>query len=110
MQPQKSQFGKKKDCTPKLEAKSTLDLTMFEPKMGKSTEEMGATRSTHEVRPHGGVQMGLPFKAEASSATANANGEMLLVPPATPSTAVSKVQPETAPVQKKDKPEAGNSV
>ena len=54
--------------------------------------------------------MGPPFRAEPTTATANATGDMWSVPPPTPGTAVSKVQPKTAPALKTDNPQADNPV
>ena len=55
-------------------------------------------RRTREVTPRGRDEIGPPPREEPTTATANASGELLSVPPATRSTAVSKVQPETTPV------------
>ena len=67
-------------------------------------------RRTRDVMPHGRVEMGSPPRAAPTTATANASCEIFMVPPATPSTAVSKVHPERAPVQKTDRPQAENPV
>ena len=63
-------------------------------------------RRTREVTRRGRDEIGPPPRDEPTTATANASGELLSVPPTTHSTAVRKVQPETTPVQETEKPQA----
>ena len=108
MQPQKSQFGKKTDWT-QARVEGKVDIRSYQVRTEDGRvyrRNRRHLRRRREVTPRGRVEIGPPPREEPTTSTANVSGELLPVPPATRSTAVSKVQPETTPVQETDKPQA----
>ena len=108
MQPQKSKFGKKTDCTQaRVEGKVDIRFYQVRTEDGRVyRRNRRHLRRTREVTLRGRDEIGPPPRQEPTTATANASGELLSVLPTTRSTTVRKVQPETTPVQETDKPQA----
>ena len=107
LQPQKSKFGKKTDWT-QARVEGKVDIRSYQVRTEDGRvyrRNRRHPRRTREVTLRGRDEIGPHPREEPTTATANASGELLSVPPATRSTAVSKVQPETTPVQETNKPQ-----
>ena len=108
LQPQKSKFGKKTDWT-QARVEGKVDIRSYQVRTEDGRvyrRNRRHLRRTREVTPRGRDEIGPPPREEPATASANASGELLSVPPTTRSTAVRKVQPEITPVQETDKPQA----
>ena len=93
LQPQKSEFGKKTDWTQaRVEGKVNIKSYQVRTEDGRVyRRNRQHLRRTREVTPRGRDEIGPPPREEPITATANASGELLSVPPNTHSTAVKKV-------------------
>ena len=108
LQPQKSKFRKKTDWT-QARVKGKVDIRSYQVRTEDGRvyrRNRRHLRRIREVTPRGRDEIGPPPREEPTTATANASGELLSVPPTTRSAAVRKVQPGTTPVQETDKPQA----
>lgn len=106
LQPLKSHLGKKKDWT-QARVEGKVDIRSYQVRTEDGRvyrRNRRHPRHTREVMPHSEDEMRLSPKATPISATANSGDEIPLVPPFIPSTAVSKDQSDTVPLQNTDKP------
>ena len=106
LQPQSSHVGKKEDWT-QARVEGKVDIRSYQVRTEDGRvyrRNRRHLRHTREVMPHSEDGMRLSPKAAPIPATANSGDEMPLVPPSIPSTAVSKDQSDTVPLQKTDKP------
>ena len=106
LQPLKSHLGKKKDWT-QARVEGKVDIRSYQVRTEDGRiyrRNRRHLRHTREVMPHSEDGMRLSPKATPISATANSGNEIPSVPPSIPSTAVSKDQSDTVPLQNTDKP------
>ena len=112
IQPQKSQFGKKKEWTrARVEGKVDIRSYQVRTEDGRSyRRNRRHLRRTRETMSNGEFETMLPPRAASRPATPDSSGEHLSVQPATSSTTANKGPQHTSPDQKTDKPQAEHPV
>ena len=112
IQPQKSQFGKKKEWTrARVEGKVEIRSYQVRTEDGRAyRRNRRHLRRTRETMSNGEGETMPPPRAASRTATPNSSGEHLSVQPATSSTTANKGLQHTSPDQKTDKPQAEHPV